>query len=403
MTADLAHRILAEANMTGGDRERFFGTSRDMGLQALNFVYAAMVGYQVHPGDNPLRAVNIETLISALRMLQHRETHEAAPFVAAWRPGASGFGMGGPTVWDAQELRSALAREVKAIIKGETEPNVNRLAQIVAVVAQRAMNVESPGAFSDAERFVLQSLRRQLNDLKDVAYLQPICDLALSQAGGLDVISLNYDLALQCAAGEASVPVDIGINRWAPGRPLSFETIGHPLRLIKVHGSIDWAEDRAHQGGMIGRDGLWRHSPLVAPPAITVGQGWDDDDPYSRPWIVVGDRDKLATDGPVLPLLHSAFEALHRASRLIVVGYSFSDGHINAMIRDWMFADEKHTITVVDPGWRLEPGWTDPRQDYLDAWGHLPLGHNQSGLSKPRLSLISKFARDGLAEALNEP
>lgn len=49
-------------------------------VQALNFVYSAMIGHQGEDGSDPLRAVNIETLISAVRLLQQRESHEVAPF-----------------------------------------------------------------------------------------------------------------------------------------------------------------------------------------------------------------------------------------------------------------------------------------------------------------------------------
>lgn len=53
----------------------------------------------------------------------------------------------------------------------------------------------------------------------------------------------------------------------------------------------------------------------------------------------LGDREKLATHGPTLALNFAACEALARATHLAVIGYSFGDAHINAIIRDWLAAD----------------------------------------------------------------
>jgi hypothetical protein len=54
-------------------------------LTALNFTYGAMVSHRTREGSDPHEAVNIETLISALRLLRKREDHEVAPFVLNWR------------------------------------------------------------------------------------------------------------------------------------------------------------------------------------------------------------------------------------------------------------------------------------------------------------------------------
>lgn len=69
------------------------------------------------------------------------------------------------------------------------------------------------------------------------------------------------------------------------------------------------------------------------------------------PAIVIGDREKLETDGPTLALLHAFQRALDRANRLVVVGYSFGDAHVNAVVRDWLNSDDSRTITVLEPSW----------------------------------------------------
>lgn len=83
LTSDLARIVVAGVEGQG--------PTPSPAVQALNFVYSQMIGYQGEDGNNPLTAVNIETLVSALRLLASRSSHEVAPFVSAWKAGAVGF------------------------------------------------------------------------------------------------------------------------------------------------------------------------------------------------------------------------------------------------------------------------------------------------------------------------
>lgn len=329
LTSQLAENILRNAN---ADRQT-------PAVQALNFVYGAMVGHQADDGGDPLRAVNIETLVSALRLLQEREKHEVAPFVASWKSGALGFGPRGPSMTEGRALIQALDRELL-----ERHSMGTSAANAVASIARQAIGRGSPQTFLDAERLVLKSLQSELGHPMATAYLQPIVDLASTQAGGLDVVSLNYDLALERQAVAAGVRVDTAMARWSPGLPLDFHQEDGLLRIIKVHGSLDWVL-HAHQP----------YDAAIQSPDIAVRVEGDRE----LPWIVVGDRDKLATDGPTLRLFQAAFEALSRAEHLVVAGYSFADSHINALIRDWMLVDARHTMTVLDPNWHRADDYND--------------------------------------------
>lgn len=60
-------------------------------LRALNFTYGAMLSHSSGEGHSPLEGVDIERLVSALRLLQQRQNHEAAPFVSLWKEGVRGF------------------------------------------------------------------------------------------------------------------------------------------------------------------------------------------------------------------------------------------------------------------------------------------------------------------------
>jgi len=383
MTEALAAQIVARAN-----REMPTAPA----TQALNFVYGQTVGFRAETGNDPLAAVNIEMLVSALRLLKNRNSHEVAPFVSTWKSGAFGFGEQTIASDLGAQLIDALRRELPE--EWHNAPNSHRgaSADAVASIARSAVDASSSQSFQDAEEFVLRCLREQLSQLQAVSYLAPICDLATQQPGGLDVISLNYDRAVQDSAEKARVPVDIGVDRWVPGQPLGFSYTDGMLRLIKVHGSIDWSTPSSHE---------WpRSDPMVDSPRISVGN--DPADQRTLPWIVVGDREKLATDGPTLPLVQAALSALVRASHLVVVGYSFRDAHINGLIRDWMTSDDERTMTVLDPGWPDADNRTDARVSWMRRYGRPPLGQDVDNGFIPRLRVIRKYTRDGLFEALGE-
>lgn len=330
LTVQLAERVLHEANAVD---------MRDRGqdwLRALNFVYGSMVGYQSEDGNNPLQAVNIERLISAIRLLQDPKGHEVAPFVANWKAGALGMGVGQID----RALGKGVIKGVEAAVAKSAFHAEQELAESIAQIARAAAATGDSRAYVEAEQKVLQSLSRELADIGSVDYLRPIADTARAQPGGIDVLTLNYDLTIETMAAGEGVRVERGIEQWAPGRPMAFDQTAETIRLYKLHGSLDWRLETA---------GSTTHAPKIS----TRDTAQDPGFPIKRPmpWIVVGDREKLATDGPTLALLNAAVEALQRSQRLVVVGYSFSDAHINAMIRDWMSADSSRTIAIVDSNW----------------------------------------------------
>ncbi|WP_213816127.1 SIR2 family protein [Glaciihabitans sp. dw_435] len=338
LTQELAERLVEMANE--GDT-RFV---RNSWVRSLNFVYGAMVGYQAEDGSNPLTAVNVERLISALRLLRNSRDHEVAPFVASWKPGALGVGQ--------PNLDSSMGRAVKGAIGtalgGGHFVGEQELVNSIADIARAVSGGGNPRSFATAEEQILDGLSKILGELDNVDYLQPIADLAKSQPGGLDVLTLNYDLTVETMARDVPVEVDRGIERWTPGVPLGFEHVDERINLVKLHGSLDWQYLRSR-------------SVVAAPKVRVMTSDPEVDDAYNdgqprQPWIVVGDREKLGTDGPTLALMRAAEDALFATTHLVVVGYSFGDAHINTMIRDWLLGDDERTIAIVDTRWEdLDP------------------------------------------------
>ena len=381
LTTALAEMIVRNVNASA----RLAGGALPNWVRALNFVYGSMVGYQAEDSSDPLQAVNIERLISALRLLQDSQAHEAAPFVAAWKPGALGVGTPEADAHLGGKALSAVSDSMGQSFGGDQE-----MADAIAAIAREATRGSNPREFEEAEEHLLSELSAVLNNLKSVEYLYPLADLARSQAGGLDILTLNYDLTIERMAQETSTPIDRGIGSWKPGRLLERSRADGLINLHKLHGSLDWelALDRR----------VTQPPEILAPESQrSGGEPVGNAAPFrprTRPWIVVGDREKLATDGPTLELLHSATSALRSSTHLVVVGYSFSDAHINAMIRDWLAADESRTIGILDMNWRA-PDHVPFRRALITRYG----ADDERG-ARSRIAPIPGSASEALAAAL---
>lgn len=378
LTVQLAEMIIRKANNPGREYD-----ASPPWVRALNFAYGSMVGYQSEEGSDPLRAVNIESLISALRLLQSAKDHEVAPFVSSWKPGALGI----RSAISEERMGRRLIKALKGARGQELESPRDEIAaaKAIAEIARSAIGGAGNAGylFATAEARILDYLLEILGAIKTVDYLEPISTLCENQSGGVDVITLNYDLTIEDLAKRTGTRIRRGVGEWRPGRTIEFPEEDGLINLYKVHGSLDWVQEQT--------------SSLIEPPSIMtrIGLSASDGNPRGRPWIVIGEREKLSTDGPMLALMHAAEVALERATHLVVIGYSFSDNHINSLVRNWMAGDPSRTIGVVDPAWGMpRPGTFSG--DLLQYYGY-----KQSEERATRVFPAVGGARAKLADAIS--
>lgn len=383
LTNELARQVVERAN--SNHRYPLPNFAR-----VLNVVHGALGGYQGLRGENPLRAVNIERLISAIRLLQDRDNHEVAPFVASWSSGLSEFGA---DAFDYQRGKRLVEAIDRALVKN-TISDKKRLTEAVAETAIAAVRPDLRPALEGAERFVLKTLLEILGNDNDVSYFEPLIRLANKQPDGVDVITLNYDLTVEHAAEEAGAKVWRGVEEWEPGQELSFPLEDGTINLLKLHGSLDWKA--VYETG----DGY----SLTRPMNIEILSSLPNpQDSGFIPWIVVGDRDKLGTEGPILELNSAARSVLGRTTHLAIVGYSFGDTHINNLIRNWLANDETRTATIVDPTWetfnRLPYG-AGFKRELIGRYAKRHDANNDSVV--PRVLPIKGTAESHLQAAIDE-
>lgn len=338
-------------------------------VDTLHFVYGAMVNHRTERGGSPFDAVNVETMISAIRLLRDRDTHEVAPFIRDWKPEVSRGRSSSRSRYGAALIEAVRSDQSAFMASGDVEEAVN------GIIADAVGDTENGPLYEELEEAIRTQVRRILRDTGSVDYLAPLIQLASTQPGGLDVATLNYDLTVEDCAEYSGVAVDRGGDDLPLGLPVTFDASA-PLRLLKIHGSIDLHFDRI-SGSRLRKPKLLRDTSRISDFA---------------PAIVIGDRDKLGSGGRTISLLVAFAQALEAASKLVVVGYAFADAHVNDLIMEWLDGDPARTITVLDPSW--------PRPDL--AWSDVRAALTSELSRANRIHVIRDTTARGLQRALTE-
>lgn len=297
---------------------------------ALNFVCGTLVGYDAATkGTSPFDRLDIERVFAAVELLAERRDLEVTPFVASWLPAVD--------AWD-QSRSSGLGFFDQNLAKALMEnPGFNNARDLITSLIREVTRAEGTGEiYANLARRMLDVLRELVAVTeKQIAYLTPLVEQG-QQECGLTIATLNYDLAVEGAAEARDVPARTGIREWIDNGRWEWPTKG--IRLLKLHGSIDWAwqELRAGDGDL---------------PRKVVKALDSPSEPAGDPVLVFGARGKLRAEGPFLGLLAEFEKQLSDATRLIVIGYSFRDDHVNELITRWMAEGKARTILAVDPGW----------------------------------------------------
>lgn len=347
-------------------------------VDALHFVCSAMIGHRGSAGESPYAGINVEKMFSAVRLLSTRANHEAAPFVSSWLPGVENI-----DAHPVESLDAEISKSISSRLTGTA--SMTSLTDLFSRIARSAVRPGDGSVYRQLESKLLPAVCEVLSQHRDVAYLKPLAALAQSQKGGLDIATLNYDLTLEAMCDQAGVAVVTGMDKWIPGHPIVFDEVTTQIRLFKLHGSIDWSY-------RLNTPGATKTERLIRTQAVT------KTDPLGNhsPAIVIGDREKLGGDGPTLALMREFEHRLEKADRLVAVGYSFSDDHINAVIRNWINTGTKRSLTVVDPSWPKAPtGFqSDLVSGLISSYGY------GSKSLPPRMNVIRKTAARGIDEAI---
>ncbi|HMF61311.1 MAG TPA: SIR2 family protein [Vicinamibacterales bacterium] len=306
--------------------------------KTLNFIAGALLFHGAANGQNPLSGrLDAEELFRAVTVLETRDQAELAAFVTSFHP----------------QIARLKARSNSA---GENFPWVRR--QLLALIAEALWKPQV-----------------------QFGYLAPLAELVERQ-GRLTIATLNYDTIVEQFCRSREIPFSTGLPQSSgydmnAGYGLSFGDPG--VDLLKLHGSLSWtfhetpsADDTMPQRFVL----PWgEHRPEF---------DMEGRPTSAAPALLFGGPNKLTADGPFLELFMRFRQELRAASRLIIVGYSFRDDHVNSEITAFVNRSPRRTVVVVDPAPPLSARFVE----YLQR------------TCGPKLVLVQRKAKDGLAEAL---
>lgn len=305
-----------------------FGLDTSQALRAVVHELARAQG-----GD--VRSVPVEEMFSAISLLNARHTDlEVAPLVDKW-------------------VRRVIERDVKG---GESG-----LPALVRV----------ENGMTDA----LSELLRPQSDR--LAFLAPL--FALPEP--VRIATLNYDLSIEEASRLAELACATGAGFWCTDGTGWRWPGASSVQLLKLHGSLTWFESAPGEDPEAPMQrSIIEHEEFLFDPSHTAG---------GQTLLVFGRRDKLRATGPSLDLLGEWRTWLASAEQVLVVGYSFTDPHINECIRGWWCGHPNGQLWVVDPGMSEDETLLPPF-----------LREAKAADSQGRLHLVRLSAGDGLASLL---
>jgi hypothetical protein len=235
---------------------------------------------------NPDEPINIEQIATAVLRLGKRHENPVAPYVSVWHP---------------------------------------RLVEI---------EEEHPAALSSFLSVIYGQLRQWLTPAPtaDLGYLASLRELH-TERSVLDIFSLNYDLCIEKSLTDlAECPFVNGFSE--SGWQASLFDEADKIRLVKLHGSLDWVDDFAGYG--ICATEFPRH-----PQAEEL-----DGQP---PLLIFGTDQKMTGRDPFLTMFYHFSKALRSCGSLIIIGYSFGDPHINQIIEQRFRENIGMKVLVVAP------------------------------------------------------
>ena len=242
----------------------------------------------------------------------------------------------------------------------------------------------------EAQNYIRDVVWRMLQkEITKTDHLKSICDACLDQdIEKVDIFTLNHDLLLETALNTSSIPYNIGfskqINHVRYWHPKWFEKNNTKVRLLKLHGSIDW---------FIFPSNEYSYGP-EATGISDSGDIWHTVDPNGnsqtpaggRPIFLAGTFNKmLHYTSAIFADLHYLFrQSIRSVEDLIVCGYGFGDKGINSQIIEWMSQSSNKHLTLIHK---------DPRELRQKSRGAIMNNWNDWE-RQGRLSIIEAFIED---------
>jgi hypothetical protein len=265
--------------------------------RVIRFVIGALQMRKGVENENPFSKVNVEDVFSSIEKLADRSRLQISPFVNSWHEAVSDIEPVGRT----------------------DESNQSDFADAAVRMEKELVNI----------------LWFEAGD-NSVSYLRPMIEEVCINGG--TIATLNYDNSVELSASNADIRCETGFGRWV-GRDQPTKSF-EDAELLKLHGSLNWRYN-PHSRSVRDFEEL---SPTSEEKIYHSHPGRDSSE---RLGVIFGTGQKLQSEGPFLDILQEFRRRLHEHRRLIVIGYSFGDSHINYQIREWLEGVDGRKILII--------------------------------------------------------
>ncbi|MGH8543765.1 MAG: SIR2 family protein [Gammaproteobacteria bacterium] len=167
----------------------------------------------------------------------------------------------------------------------------------------------------------------------------------------LTIATLNHDTLIERILKHVGIEFSDGFGPAQPGvryfDPALLDA-SEELRLLKVHGSVNWFRLRPDEGdwtedkvGIFETRDFYHSTRPDGRPQI----------PEERPTILIGTFNKQIryTDWFFSEIFSRFQQALKRVDTVVICGYGFGDKGINSQITQWIPMSEAHRVVVIHP------------------------------------------------------
>lgn len=345
--------------------------------QLLHAVVGAMVQHDTGRGGSAFDGVDVERVFAAVKALKDRDSIDLSAFVERWNRNldAPSAQVSFPSFW-AKNFRKAMFDSWDHKLESEFESGVRAIAE--ATSGELFGRLES--RMLDALIHILRADENRVHYLDPMIHSEPLAGIA----------TLNYDLAVEKACINAGLTVDTGLDRWRGGYEWEWASPRADVRLLKLHGSLDYVL------GHKGEDG----SRIPGDHLSNFGEDRKGQLVGGSPAMVFGQGSKLRSDGPFLAMLVEFDRLLAETEWLTIVGYSFRDDHINAALTRWLNSDRVQRISIIDPSIGNWIAGDDRTPDYwhnIQRASRPPQKYDRGVWTPVQADLIAATATEGLA------
>ncbi len=340
--------------------------SNDAVLYAV--VVAKLIARNAKNGQSPFNSINIEDVYDGLKRLLNRDSDLLSEFVSGWDPISASSSKPFNAEKFAQNLAQTFEFSTRRNLEGRVHLGINQrnLTELVTELDRCFGGDLHQYRGASLEPFLATlSLILNIENTK-TSYMEEFLNKHCDHVEC--IATLNYDQLVETSLANINRNVDFGLTYWNEKRFVRFH--GKSLKLLKLHGSTNWFVQK--------HDEIW-----IGEPNASVF-------PSSRAMIFGGQSDKLVPYGPFLHLRHQFDQFLQASSVLLVVGYSFRDLHLNALIRSWIATRQNGKIIIVDPG-----DFDGDREVFRYI-------QNSDQQLKRKMRVEIKEIKKGFAEALDE-